>query len=236
MEKYIDFINRISYQKPKLIISDEFIPSKNLFDKVNSDNVFKPFYGDTVVFKLNNLSKTKVSKIIDRLYKTVPECFCERLDYSTLHMTLHDLCASPSQREAEILSRDNEKKLKHLFKEQSFKSLKIRMKTNYIVNMIDISLVLALIPVDENEWNKLSLLYSIVDEVKKCDYPFLTSHITLAYYNRNGFNFSSAEKLRELSNELNKESFIIELNTEELFYQHFTDMNSYDDILRLESL
>lgn len=233
MEKYTDFINRISYQQPALMINDEFTPSKSVFDKVNPENTLKPFFGDTVVFKLGFSAKAKTDRIIDRLFKTVPECFCERLNADTLHMTLHDLCASPVKQEADKNSLVNEKQLKTLLKNNPLNPEIIRMKTNYIVNMIDISLVLALIPADENEWNKLSALYSLIDNVKKCDYPFLTPHITLAYYNYKGFKKSSAEKLRALSGELNKSGFEFELNTENLFYERFTDMNNYVDVFPL---
>ena len=73
-----------------------------------------------------------------------------------------------------------------------------------------------------------------IDDVKKLGYP-LTPHITLGYYNVNGFSVTSARKLEAIVKELNTtESEIqIELDTKELFYQKFVSMNEYINIFSL---
>ena len=67
----------------------------------------------------------------------------------------------------------------------------------------------------------------MVNEVRVCPYPFLTPHITLAYFNYNGFDQKSADKLRALVFELNKKSLPVTLDTNKLCYQKFTSMNEY---------
>ena len=75
-------------------------------------------------------------------------------------------------------------------------------------------------------------IYRIFDGVRTLDYK-LTPHVTLGYYNINGFNVSSVWKLENLVNELNKDEFEITIRTEDLFYQHFTSMNDYRNIIKL---
>lgn len=234
MEKYKDFSDRISYQSAELQIgSGDFTPDGRIYGKVNPDNSFKPFFGDTVVFDLDKRSKEKVSRLIDELYNAAPECFCERIKTGTIHMTLHDLSASDdlSAVSAEVFG--NEVDLLRVIKENPPEPRLIKMKTNFIVNMVSTSLVLALVPADEAEWNKLQELYDLIDKVRVCPYPFLTPHITLAYFNHNGFDERSARKLKAAVYELNKNGFIITLNTNRLYYQKFTSMNDYISVFRI---
>ena len=106
------------------------------------------------------------------------------------------------------------------------------MRTKFIFNMVNTSLVLGLYPVNEEEYAKLMVLYDSIDKIKSLPYPF-TPHITLAYYNRFGFSENSKRKLETVVNSLNKESFLIELNTDNLYYQKFTNMNNYINIFKI---
>lgn len=236
MEKYFDFLDRISYQKAKLQICEgDFTPHKSLFEKVNTDNSFSPFYGDTVVFELDLQTKERIFSMVESLYAAVPECFCEGLNPRTLHMTLHDLDASVFKEKAATLSAQNESSLRALLTTNPVTRQTIKMKTNFVINMIGISLVLALVPDDEKEWNKLQKLYELIDNVKECDYPFLTPHITLAYYNYNGFSLNSVNKLKAAVEKLNGHSFKITLDTDKLFYKRFSDMNNYESVFALKA-
>ncbi|MCI7211183.1 MAG: hypothetical protein SOT80_09640 [Candidatus Pseudoruminococcus sp.] len=233
-ENYNDFLNRISYQQADLQIGEGYFnPDGRAYEKVNPDNTFKPFYGNTVVFDLDSSTKTRIYKIIEKLYKSVPECFCQRLDKSTLHMTLHDLSASDNLDSIMPEVFYNEIKLLQIIIDYPQNPQTIRMKTNFVINMVSTSLVLALVPADEAEWDKLQTLYDLINEVKICPYPYLTPHITLAYFNYNGFDAGSVQKLKEVVNELNKESFEITLNSKKLVYQKFTSMNDYISIFNL---
>lgn len=233
MEKYNNFLNRISYQKTELNISGDFIPDSRLYEKVDSFNRFKPFFGDTVVFDLENEVKKRIAEIIDRLYLSSPECFCERIKPSTIHMTLHDLSASDNLKDISEDVFNNEVKLLKVLKANPQKPMTIRMKTNFIINMVSTSLVLALVPADEKEWDKLQYLYDLINKVRVCPYPFLTPHITLAYFNHNGFDNKAAKKLKATAAELNNESFEIPLSTDKLYYQKFVSMNEYISVFKL---
>ena len=147
-------------------------------------------------------------------------------------MTLHDLSNSPKLEE--IAQEVFENELKVLKIAENVAEEKIKMKTKFIFNMVNTSLVLGLYPTNEAEFNKLMKLYTLIDDVKKLGYP-LTPHITFGYYNVNGFSVDSARKLKNIVRELNTtESEIeIELSTKELFYQKFVSMNEYINIFSL---
>lgn len=234
MENYNEFLNRInSFEKSELILgSGNFIPNTSVLKKIDADNHFCKFYGDTVVFDLDYNIKKKTSDIVNEFYKNAHECFCERLVSNTFHMTLHDLSNSPILNDISAEVFGNEVKLIEMLKSKPVQNLTIRMKTNYIFNMVNTSLVLGLYPADETEYKKLMNLYQFVDGIKCLPYP-LTPHITLAYYNRKGFSQDSIRKLEKIVNELNKSGFEIELSADKLVYQKFTSMNNYISVFGL---
>lgn len=234
METYRAFLERISYQNQELAIGEGvFYPDQKLPEKVSYENRFKPFYGDTVIFDLDDKTKERVSALIDILYQSNSVCLSERLKTGTLHMTLHDLSASGSLAEVAPEVFQNEIKLLRVLKENPQKRRVIKMKTNFIINMVSMSLVLALVPANEAEWNKLQELYGLVDKVRMCGYPYLTPHITLAYFNYHGFEESAADKLRAAVYELNRCHFSLTLDTDRLFYTKFVSMNEYIPVFRL---
>lgn len=234
MENYKEFLVRInSFEKSEIKLGDEYFkgnPSITL--KVNKDNSFRPFYGDTVVFNLDDDTKEKLEKIVDSIIAVVPECFCQRLVPNTFHMTLHDLSNSPVLEDVSTELFHNE--LQVLKIAEKIAEQKIRMKSKYIFNMVNTSLVMGLYPTDEDEYNKLMNLYYLFDDVKRLGYP-LTPHITLGYYNVHGFSTESARKLENIVKELNvtEMEIEIELDTKELFYQKFVSMNDYINIFSM---
>ena len=157
----------------------------SISQKVGKDNVFRNFYGDTIVFALDDIVKEKLAEYVELLYQSAPECFCERLVPHTFHVTLHDLSNAPVLRDvAEELFENELKVIEKREEIQKQENEIIKMKSKYIFNMVDTSLVLRLYPVDEGEYRRLMDLYSLFDTVKKLSYPF-TPHITLAHYDRN---------------------------------------------------
>lgn len=234
MENYKEFLYRInSFEKSEIDLGrDYFKGNPSIALKVNEDNSFRPFYGDTVVFNLDDATKQKLKKIVESISAVAPECFCESLVSSTFHMTLHDLSNSPVLEDVVVELFHNE--LKALKIAEKVTPHKIKMKSKYIFNMVNTSLVMGLYPADEEEYNKLMNLYYLFDDVKKLGYP-LTPHITLGYYNVKGFSAESARKLENIVKELNANEMEIEieLDTKELFYQKFISMNDYINIFNV---
>lgn len=235
METYQEFLNRInSFEKREINYGNKlFKGNPSIPQKVGKDNMFRNFYGDTIVFALDESVKEKLAEYVELLYQSAPECFCERLVPHTFHVTLHDLSNAPVLQDvAEELFENELKVIEKMEEIQKQENEIIKMKSKYIFNMVDTSLVLGLYPVDEGEYRRLMDLYFLFDTVKKLSYPF-TPHITLAYYNVNGFDLQAARSLEGAVNELNKNEIEIELNVNHLYYQKFKSMNDYIDIINL---
>lgn len=232
MESYSQFLDRINgFEKREMNLGGTYFQANSsLCKKVNSDNTFKNFYGDTVVFKLDSAVKNKLEKLVDLLYAAAPECFCQRLKADTYHVTLHDLCSSENFSEVEHEIAANSDAIRQsAWKE--YATAKIKFRSNFIFNMVCTSLVLGVCPADEGDYTRITQLYNVIDAIKPLGYPF-TPHITLAYFNFNGFNARSAEKLQKIVNRLNGE-IQIDFHAQGLYYQHFDSMNRYTDVFRL---
>ena len=233
MEKYQDFLDRIGeFQLPDMDLGKSYFKGKpSLAYKIDDENRLKDFFGDTVVFELDDSTKATIGKIIDEIYEAAPRCFAERLGNATLHMTLHDLSNSQNLYDVKDEMERNIGEIKT--RACDFGKCTIKMRTSVIFNMVNTSLVMGLVPIDESEHEKLMKLHGIVDEVKRAKYP-LTPHITLGYYNIHGFDEESARALEEIVSILNrKEPMNITLDTEMLYYQRFTSMNRYENVLKL---
>ncbi|MBD5534963.1 MAG: ligT like phosphoesterase [Lachnospiraceae bacterium] len=235
METYWQFLDRIdSFEKKELNLGNQYFRGNpSILQKVDLDNMFRDFYGDTVVFTLDERTKETLNEYVELLYRSVSECFCERLTPDTFHMTLHDLSNSPSlQNVAEELSENKRKIMDKIEEIQKTGKAEIKMKSKYIFNMVDTSLVLGLYPAGEDAYHRLIELYSIFDTVKKLNYPF-TPHITLAYYNTNGFDLRAARILENTVRHLNHNEIEINLDMNHLYYQKFKSMNDYINIINL---
>ena len=235
METYREFLDRInSFEKKEINFGNKFFEGNpSILQKVSKENKFRNFYGDTIVFTLDDTVKAKLAEYVELLYQSAPECFCERLVPHTFHVTLHDLSNAPVLRDvAEELFENELKVIEKMREIPKQENEKIKMKSKYIFNMVNTSLVLGLYPADEGEYRRLMDLYFPFDAVKELSYPF-TPHITLAYYSVDGFDLQSAGRLEDTVNMLNKNEMEIELNVNHLCYQKFKSMNDYIDIINL---
>ena len=229
METYSEFMDRInSFAVPELGINEHnFTPSESVKQKVERNGTFKRFYGDTTIFDLTEEERRKLYYFVDFLYSHVPECFGERLAVRTMHMTLHDLSSSNRYEKINHKMHQNQAIIEAAILGEKRLEIEIRMRSNYIINMVNTSLVMCFCPVDEEGYNELMRLYSIMDEAVMLPYRF-TPHVTLAYYNPNGFCYDSAHRLTEYVNALNRHKSVdLVLNTKRLGYYTFDNMNAY---------
>ena len=72
-------------------------------------------------------------------------------------------------------------------------------------------------------------LYHLVDAVHELDYKYLP-HVTLGYFNVNGFDVPTVEKLENLVRSMSQQNHEFTISTDRLFYQHFNSMNEYENI------
>lgn len=233
-EGFDNFMHRIlSFQHPDFTFGVErFIPSASVQNKVNQDKTFSTFIGDTVVFNLDdNQKKIIFDRYIKMLYDVAPQCFAEKLQEHTLHMTLHDLNATNTV-DYEVVMKmfETEILISRLIDKLKTESQTINMVTTCAFNMVNTSIVLGLRPKEEEDYEKLMHLYCHIDKICSLPYP-LTPHITLAYFNRESFDGEALQVIERVINYLNRATFEISLSTERLFYQKFISMNDYFNIL-----
>lgn len=96
-EDYLEYKVRIRHLLQNRMgfpdVNEYFHTSQGLSKEFNQDGSCKYFYGDTIVFPLDNDSKDKLELIQKELYQVIPSIFSEDLPKDTFHITLHDLCA-----------------------------------------------------------------------------------------------------------------------------------------------
>lgn len=202
----------------------DFSTNHNLTKKVSPTGAFLPFYGNTVVFDLCDESKMELQNLQDELYRSAGWMLSQKLDPSTFHMTLHDLANGP-ELTAELKTRmaEVEAKAKPLLSQ--WRDLPpLHMKTTWLFNMVNTSIVLGLVPVDEESWYRLDELYTALESVVYLGYA-LTPHITMAYFKPGIWSQYDMNYLRQALHPVEQE---VELRLEDLHYQVFRDMNHYE--------
>lgn len=233
MQSYQQFLERIlSFETRELNIDLPFVTNSSVKLKVDPQNKFRNFYGDTTVFNLEDSVKDKLAEYTEILYETLAECWAEPLEANTFHVTLHDLSNSPQLEDIAPQTYHNEINLLKLLSQKKLAPQEIQMKTSFVFNMVNTSLCLGLYPINEEEYIKWMTLYNLMEKIKPLPYPS-TPHITLAYYSPQGFNEIDGQKLRTCVQKLNERTLSITLTTANLYYQKFLSMNEYINIFKL---
>ena len=200
-----------------------FSTNPNLDKKVSITGKLLPFYGNTTVFLLDGEIKTALKRLQEELYQAAGELLADRLDPDTFHVTLHDLENGPVQDEAltqrMAAVRHKAKEFLKLWQGRP----PLRMRATWLFNMVNTSVVLGLAPADEESGMALAEMYAALDTVVPLGYG-LTPHITMAYYRPGVY---SQQELRGLKKALRPVDMQLQLSTEVLVYQEFTDMNHY---------
>lgn len=201
----------------------DFATNPNLNKKVDPSGAFLPFYGNTVVFDLSHETKLALQDLQDALYHTAGWMMAQKLDPSTFHMTLHDLANAPVlSEELKSAMAQAEEKARPILKQWKNQP-PLHMKTTWLFNMVNTSIVLGLAPADEDSWRRLDEMYTALESVVPLGYA-LTPHITMGYFKPGTYSQSDLAHLRQA---LHPVELDVELKLENLFYQEFVDMNSY---------
>lgn len=202
---------------------EDFSTNPNLCKKVDGEGNFLPFHGNTVVFLLDESFRAQLRILQDRLYSRAGWMLSRRLEPDTFHMTLHDLVNGPELTPALCRRMEDVRQtalaLPEVWKEQP----PLRMKTTWLFNMVNTSVVLGLAPADGESRAALSRMYRALETVVPLGYA-LTPHITMAYYRPGTYTRQQLEGLRSALQPVELE---VELRMEDLVYQTFRNMNSY---------
>lgn len=205
----------------------DFTTNPNLRKKVDEEGNLLPFVGNTVVFLLDEDMKVQLRNLQEELYRAAPDMLAKPLQMSTFHMTLHDLANGTPERSGlrEHMCYTQERALQIL---PGWKDAPpLRMKTTWLFNMVNTSVVLGLKPADEESWRRLDEMYTALEDVVHLGYA-LSPHITMAYFLPGTY---SQEQVQRLSAALRNVDLDITLRMGDLVLQNFMDMNHYETVL-----
>ena len=203
-----------------------FTTNPNLRKKVDDAGNLLPFVGNTVVFLLDEETKDNLRQLQESLYRAAPDILAQPLQMSTFHMTLHDLAnGKPNQPGLEDYMSYIKERATQII--PGWKDAPpLRMKTTWLFNMVNTSIVLGLAPADEESWRRLDEMYTTLEDVVQLGYA-LTPHITMAYFRPGTYN---PEQVQRLSAALRNVDLEITLCMEDLVLQNFSDMNHYETV------
>jgi hypothetical protein len=206
--------------------SEPFSTNPNLVKKVDKKGRFREFTGNTTVFLLDESTKSKIGALRDELYAAAGFMLADPLQTATFHLTLHDLVNGPTDAEgiADQMKAVSEpaKALIQGFRQQP----PLKMRTTWMFNMVNTSIVLGLKPVDADGEQRLGSMYQAFEKILPLGYA-LTPHITLAYFLPGTY---TAQEAAKLSHALRPVDLDIELRMENLVLQNFLDMNHYESV------
>lgn len=172
----------------------DFTTNPSLRKKVDDAGNLLPFLGKTVVFLLDDDTKEKLRQIQDSLYQAAPDMLAQPLQMSTFHMTLHDLAnGTPEQPGLEDYMRYTQERVSKILPVWKDAS-PLRMKTTWLFNMVNTSIVLGLKPADEGSWRRLDEMYTALEDVVHLGYA-LTPHITMAYFLPGTYSSEQVQRL-----------------------------------------
>ena len=205
----------------------DFTTSPNLRKKVDEAGNLLPFLGNTVVFLLDDDTKEKLRQLQESLYQAAPDMLAQPLQMSTFHMTLHDLAnGTPEQLGLQDYMRYTRERVSQILPDWK-DTPPLRVKTTWLFNMFNTSIVLGLKPADGESWCRLDEMYTTLEDVVRLGYA-LTPHITMGYFLPGTY---SSEQVQRLSGVLRNVELDITLDMKNLVLQEFHDMNHYETIL-----
>lgn len=215
------------YIENSLPMEGSLVTRPGLREKVDETGHFLPFIGNTVVFDLDLQTKQAIASLQQRLYDHAGELLAEKLSPDTFHLTLHDLAnGSPGAKTESWMEKTRPAAAVILAELKSESMAPLTMKTTWVFNMVNTSIVLGAEPVDTESYDRLRRMYTRLNAVVPLNYA-LTPHITLAYFRPGIYSQSDLAPLRQA---LTKADIIFQLDMERLVLQNFSDMNHYTTI------
>lgn len=203
-----------------------FTTNANLVKKVDESGKLLPFFGNTVVFLLDDETKRSLKAVQDKLYAAAPEMLAEPLPEESFHLTAHDLANAP-ENTPELQAKMAEAAEKTLALVRDVLPKKpIQMKATWAFNMVNTSIVVGWEPADEESCAALDNLYTTLEQVVPLGYA-LCPHVTLAYFRPGVYEREAVDRLRAA---LQPVDLTLELKPENLVLQNFESMSDYKTV------
>ena len=238
----------IGFMENSMPAGHELWVQESVKEKVDGEGAYKPFFGNTVVFPLEEDMLNYMEEIQKKVsvIREDPEIcnqgqyVAKALEKETYHITLHDLTYDLDKEKADEKIRATQKGALYIIKklkEMDFPVIK--MEPAYLFAMNSTALVLGFRAMDEEHQKNLMMLYELFQTVVDLPRP-LTPHGTITYFKYAKRHDSwKIRGVRDIISEVNQQikrdreagvNPLVELDVKKLAYQHFLSMNHYDTI------
>ena len=225
-ESLNDFRRRTAFVWDSLPKEGSFATNPRLAEKVGPDGKLLPFFGDTVIFDLDDAAKDWLRGMQRELYDACGGMMAEALDPASFHITLHDLNSAPNHADvAEAMDRARPASEALLAELEGKPWREICVRSTAAFSMVNTSVVLGFEPAGEADCAALMELYERFQEIVPLGYP-LTPHVTLGYYRPGDYGPEGLQMLRSALAKCSR----AEPRTLRLprpVYARFADMNRY---------
>lgn len=205
--------------------------SPGLQQKFDAGGAFRNFYGDTVVFPLPEDGRQFLQEIQTALYHLSGEMLSTPLPADTMHITLHDLCASPSHQEMKAAAASHSAQIWE--KLSAAKSMgPVCLSARGMVSMVSSSIVMLFAPASKADYDTVQDMYARFDEICPLPYP-LTLHCTLAYYKPGSYppeRWNGLYRFIRQWNEQHLDEARFTLDSGRIEYQFFSSMRHYKSV------
>ena len=241
---YIEYINGVK-SKQEMFLSqlndDSFqwnIPDE-LQAKVSSQGKMQGFYGDTIVYPFNEKQINTYFQIQKEILSQV-DFLAEPLDVNSFHITIHDLVNGKDQNVLKNEMKENTKQVERIFTrlrsylERFPEHSQVKLEATYYYPSFRTTFLLGFIPVDDYNFRKLINVYNLFEEVKYLDYWF-RPHLTFAYFKPVKPSHQQIKNLWQIFDRLNPPKLYIDMDLNDIAYQHFEHMNDYKNIYQVRS-
>ncbi len=225
LENLESYQKRTEFMWNSLPDDGSFCTNQGLVNKVTEDGIVKPFYGDTVIFFLDEEAIQWLADIQNELYKACGWCLAQKLNPETFHITLHDLKSDP-YRMPEGMKERREKTIDIIQDARKTYRQGIAVNSRCMFSMVGTSIVMGFEPKTEDDCMALMTLYEKFQEVVPLSYP-LTLHVTLAYYKPGVYKGNALNALQKVFQEIGREKRECHLDMMRLRYSVFENMNCY---------
>ena len=200
-----------------------FTTAPALLQKVDAYGSFLEFYGNTLVFLLDDTVMAQLAALQRQLYEAAPQMLAQPIDPAAFHMTLHDLINSTEDTPA-LRQRMHQVKAEIVPILTKWRGeAPLHLRGTWLFNMVNTSIVLGLEPADQASAARLGDMYACIENVVPLGYA-LTPHITLAYFRPGTYDNALLGKLKQVLRPVQLE---VTLTMDKLVLQEFTDMNHY---------
>ena len=229
MENLAAFHARVDgFQRDSLPHDGPLITKALLVEKVAPDGALRPFFGNTMIFDLHRDVQLTIARMQVLLHHRCGGMLAQPLAPDTLHMTLHDLLNGVDAAALEEPVRRTGVQARTLLAAlRAEPHPPIRMTSTLAFNMGCGSVALGFAPDTEEDCAAVMGMHGRFQEVVALSYP-LTPHVTLAYFCPGVYAPEDVAALEGALREINALPKVrIALDTADLHYYRFEDMNTY---------